>query len=47
MKWRRVILDEGHQIRNLSTNYAQAAVGIVAQSRWVLTGQYFLCPFPS
>lgn len=43
MKWRRVILDEGHQIRNINTNYAQAAAGIFAQSRWVLTGQYSNC----
>lgn len=43
MKWRRVILDEGHQIRNINTNHAQAAAGIFAQSRWVLTGQYSNC----
>lgn len=37
-KWRRVVLDEGHTIRNHKTNAAQAACQLQAQSRWVLTG---------
>ena len=38
MRWRRVILDEGHNIRNPSTKKAVAAHEFLAQSRWVLTG---------
>ena len=37
-EWRRVILDEGHSIRNPKTRAALAASGLLAQSRWVLTG---------
>ncbi|KAL9604526.1 MAG: hypothetical protein Q9219_000491 [cf. Caloplaca sp. 3 TL-2023] len=36
--WRRVILDEGHQIRNPSSKSSLACAGLVAHSRWVLTG---------
>ncbi|KAL8736232.1 MAG: hypothetical protein Q9166_000387 [cf. Caloplaca sp. 2 TL-2023] len=36
--WRRVILDEGHQIRNPSTKASLACSGLQARSRWVLTG---------
>ena len=36
--WRRVILDEGHTIRNPRTQSALAASGLLAGSRWVLTG---------
>ena len=36
--WRRVILDEGHTIRNPRTQSALAASGLLAQSRWILTG---------
>lgn len=36
--WRRVILDEGHTIRNAKTKAAEAACGLKAESRWVLTG---------
>lgn len=38
IEWRRVILDEGHTIRNPSTRSALAATALLAQSRWVLTG---------
>jgi len=37
-KWRRIILDEGHEIRNSSTKRAIAACALDATSRWVLTG---------
>lgn len=37
-QWRRVILDEGHIIRNPKTKVALAAAALLAQSRWVLTG---------
>ncbi|KAL6898334.1 SNF2 family N-terminal domain-containing protein [Trichoderma evansii] len=36
--WRRVVLDEGHTIRNVKTKVALAASELKAQSRWVLTG---------
>lgn len=38
LNWRRVILDEGHTIRNPQTKSALAATNILAQSKWVLTG---------
>jgi SWI/SNF-related matrix-associated actin-dependent regulator of chromatin subfamily A3 len=37
-QWRRVVLDEGHTIRNAKTKAAEAACKLKAQSRWVLTG---------
>jgi SWI/SNF-related matrix-associated actin-dependent regulator of chromatin subfamily A3 len=36
--WRRLVLDEGHIIRNPATKKALAACGLLAQSRWILTG---------
>ncbi|KAL5596700.1 hypothetical protein BROUX41_006608 [Berkeleyomyces rouxiae] len=36
--WRRVILDEGHMIRNASTKSAKAACLLQATSKWVVTG---------
>ncbi|KAF4513597.1 hypothetical protein G6O67_000847 [Ophiocordyceps sinensis] len=36
--WRRVVLDEGHTIRNARTKIALAACEIQAKSRWVLSG---------
>ena len=38
VKWRRIVLDEGHNIRNPSTKGALAATCILATNRWVLTG---------
>jgi SWI/SNF-related matrix-associated actin-dependent regulator of chromatin subfamily A3 len=38
VSWRRVVLDEGHTIRNAKTLVAEVACGLEAQSRWVLTG---------
>lgn len=37
-KWRRVVLDEGHNIRNAKTKIARAACEVNAKSRWVLSG---------
>ena len=34
----RVILDEGHTIRNPKTKVARAVVALNASRRWVLTG---------
>lgn len=36
--WRRVVLDEGHNIRNPKAKMSQAACALRADSRWVLTG---------
>ena len=38
MNWTRLILDEGHQIRNSATRAAMSATALLAQNRWVLTG---------
>ena len=38
VKWRRVILDEGHIIRNKNTQVAQAACMLQAERRIVLSG---------
>ncbi|KAF2789501.1 hypothetical protein K505DRAFT_284337 [Melanomma pulvis-pyrius CBS 109.77] len=38
VKWRRVILDEGHIIRNPKAKKTIAATNLLAQSRWALTG---------
>jgi SWI/SNF-related matrix-associated actin-dependent regulator of chromatin subfamily A3 len=36
--WRRIVLDEGHQIRNPKAKMSQAACKLKAKSRWILTG---------
>lgn len=38
VKWRRVILDEGHGIRNPKAKKTVAVSNLLAQSRWALTG---------
>lgn len=38
VNWRRVVLDEGHVIRNPNTKNAQAAYKLQAKSRWILSG---------
>jgi len=38
VNWRRVVLDEGHVIRNPSTRNAKAACKLQAESRWILSG---------
>lgn len=38
VKWRRVILDEGHNIRNPKAKKTVAITSLMAQSRWALTG---------
>jgi hypothetical protein len=35
---KRVILDEGHTIRNPKTKMAKAVCGLAAQRRWALSG---------
>ena len=38
LQWRRVVLDEGHTIRNPRSQSSLAACGLRADSRWSLTG---------
>jgi SWI/SNF-related matrix-associated actin-dependent regulator of chromatin subfamily A3 len=38
MQWRRVILDEGHMIRNPASKGAAAVCALMAKSKWSLTG---------
>jgi SWI/SNF-related matrix-associated actin-dependent regulator of chromatin subfamily A3 len=38
IKWRRIILDEGHSIRNPKAKRTIAVTNLMAQSRWALTG---------
>jgi SWI/SNF-related matrix-associated actin-dependent regulator of chromatin subfamily A3 len=38
IKWRRLIFDEGHNIRNPRTKMAEVACRLDAKSRWVCTG---------
>ncbi|KZT67187.1 hypothetical protein DAEQUDRAFT_407067 [Daedalea quercina L-15889] len=38
VSWKRIILDEGHSIRNPRTKMAKAVCALKAQRRWVLTG---------
>ncbi|PCH43964.1 hypothetical protein WOLCODRAFT_133049 [Wolfiporia cocos MD-104 SS10] len=38
VEWKRVILDEGHNIRNPKTKMTKAVCALKAQRRWVLTG---------
>ncbi|XP_034355885.1 helicase-like transcription factor isoform X2 [Arvicanthis niloticus] len=38
IKWLRVILDEGHAIRNPNSHQTRAVLELVAERRWILTG---------
>lgn len=38
VKWRRIILDEGHSVRNPKAKRTIAVTNLLAQSRWALTG---------
>jgi SNF2 family DNA or RNA helicase len=38
VKWGRLVLDEGHQIRNKQTQVHQACVELPAKIRWILSG---------
>jgi len=38
IKWLRIILDEGHTIRNPQTRLTKAMIDLAAERRWVLTG---------
>ena len=36
--WLRIVLDEGHTIRNAGTQQAQAAAAVRAERRWIVSG---------
>jgi DNA repair protein RAD16 len=38
IKWKRVVLDEAHNIKERSTNTAKAAFELQAEHRWCLSG---------
>ena len=38
INWFRIVLDEGHQIRNNSTQVSKACCALFAQRRWAVTG---------
>lgn len=38
IKWRRIILDEAHQVRNYKSQTSIAVCALPAKSRWALTG---------
>ncbi|XP_044288688.1 helicase-like transcription factor isoform X2 [Varanus komodoensis] len=38
LKWLRVVLDEGHTVRNPNTQQTKAVLELDAQRRWILTG---------
>ncbi|KAF2441419.1 hypothetical protein P171DRAFT_474960 [Karstenula rhodostoma CBS 690.94] len=38
VRWRRIILDEAHLIRNMKTRMARALCNLEATSRWAVTG---------
>ena len=44
VQWRRVLLDEGHIIRNGSTRACNACCALNAEARWIVTGESHLVP---
>lgn len=40
IRWLRVILDEGHAIRNPNAQQTKAVLDLEAERRWVLTGNH-------
>ncbi|CAD5122145.1 DgyrCDS10593 [Dimorphilus gyrociliatus] len=38
IEWRRIVLDEGHVIRNYKTESAKGVCNLTAKYRWILTG---------
>ena len=38
VKWRRIVLDEGHIIRSKTTKQSEAAFALEGERRWILSG---------
>ena len=38
VEWLRVVLDEGHCIRNMTSNQSKACIALKAERRWFVTG---------
>lgn len=38
ISWLRIVLDEGHIIRNPNAQMSKAVLGLKAQRRWILSG---------
>jgi SWI/SNF-related matrix-associated actin-dependent regulator of chromatin subfamily A3 len=38
VKWLRVVLDEGHFVKNSDTQQSRAATALSARSRWIISG---------
>lgn len=38
VEWHRIVLDEGHTIRNYNSTFALGCSALRAQRRWILTG---------
>ncbi|KAI9034439.1 SNF2 family N-terminal domain-containing protein [Hyaloraphidium curvatum] len=38
IKWRRVVLDEGHNVRTHGTQQSQACAAVQAERRWIVSG---------
>ncbi|GAA5925522.1 uncharacterized protein JCM15063_005048 [Sporobolomyces koalae] len=38
IKWRRIVIDEGHLIKNPKAKMSRAAAELTAERRWILTG---------
>jgi SNF2 family DNA or RNA helicase len=44
VKWLRVVLDEGHAIRNPNAQQTKAIYALQAERKWVLTGKTMCRP---
>ena len=40
VKFLRIVLDEGHIIRNPNALHTKAVINLKAQRRWILTGRF-------
>ena len=38
VNWLRVVLDEGHCIRNITSNQSKACIALNSERRWFVTG---------
>jgi SWI/SNF-related matrix-associated actin-dependent regulator of chromatin subfamily A3 len=43
VKWKRIVLDEAHTVRNPKTKMAKAAFALTAERRWALAATPIVC----